>query len=448
MSKFGHKIKWTAVNLCRLLVAVTFIISGFVKAVDPTGTLYKLQDYASAFGYAGIVPDWAFLIFAIVLSIFEFCIGIYLFFGIRRKMTTISLMVFMCLMTPLTFYLAWFNPISDCGCFGDAFKLTNWQTFLKNLFLLFASVVLFVYRLFMTRFISERNQWMISMYSIFFIWILASWCLYRLPVLDFRPYHIGANLIEGMQIPEDAEQPEYETTFIMEKDGVQKEFTIEDYPDSTWTFVDSQTRLIKAGYEPLIHDFSMISFESGDDLTEQILADTSYTFLLVSPRLSVADDGRMDLINEVYDYSREYQYAFYCLTASGEDDIVQWCEKTGAEYPFCLSDEITLKTIIRSNPGLLLLKGGVVINKWSHNNLPDETQLNDSLDRLALGQLNVDSATMRFLKLVLWFCVPLVLLTFADRIWIGSKMYKRFKHRNNLLNQLKVNENEKENCSR
>lgn len=448
MSKFGHKIKWMAINFCRLAVAVTFIVSGFVKAVDPTGTLYKFQDYISAFGHSGLIPDWVLVILAVLLSIFEFCIGVYLFFGIRRKMTTVALFVFMCAMTPLTLYLAITNPISDCGCFGDAFKLTNWQTFLKNLFLLAASVVLMWRRLFMTRFITERNQWMISMYSIFFIWILSAWCLYRLPVLDFRPYHVGANLIEGMQVPEGAEMPEYETTFLMEKNGVTKEFTLENYPDSTWTFVDSRTVLVQAGYEPPVHDFSIISQETGEDLTEQVLNDSSYTFLLVAPRLATADDGRMDLINEVYDYCREYNYAFYCLTASGDDEISQWQEKTGAEYPFCLSDEITLKTMIRSNPGLFLLKDATVINKWSHNNLPDETQLSQSLDQLPIGQLNVDSASMRFLKLVLWFCVPLLLLTFADRIWIGSKMYKRFKHRNNLLNQLKVNENEKENCSR
>lgn len=448
MSKFVHKIKWITVNLCRLVVAVTFIVSGFVKAVDPTGSLYKFQDYAAAFECSGFLPDWLLLGMAILLSIIEFCLGVYLFFGIRRKMTTVFLTLFMCLVTPLTFYLAVANPIVDCGCFGDAFQLTNWQTFYKNVILLFAVIVVLTQRRLMTRFISERNQWMISMYSIFFIWFLASWCLYRLPVLDFRPYHIGANLIDAMSIPEDAEPSEYETTFILEKNGLKKEFTLENYPDSSWTYVDSKTRLVKAGYEPLIHDFSLVSWETGEDLTEQILNDKNYTFLLVAPRLSAADDGCMDLINEVYDYCRQYNYSFYGLTASGDDEIRQWQEKTGAEYPFCLSDEITLKTMIRSNPGLMLLKDATVINKWSHNNLPDEKALCKSLDYLSIGKLNVDSATMRFLKLILWYCIPLLLLTFADRIWVGSKMYKRLKHRNHLLNQLKVNENEKENCSR
>lgn len=182
-------------------------------------------------------------------------------------------------------------------------------------------------------------------------------CFRYLPVFDFRPYHVGADIVKGMSIPAGEKPTVYETIFIYSKNGKEQEFTIDNFPtDSTWTFVDSKTRVKEKGYEPPIHDFSITSLETGEDLTEDILQSDQYTFLLVSPWLKQADDSGMDLINEVYDYSVEHGYRFLCLTASSEQDIMEWQENTGAEYPFALMDEITLKTMIRSNPGLMLLK--------------------------------------------------------------------------------------------
>lgn len=449
MSRIRRKIKWGWVNLCRLVLSCTFILSGFVKAVDPRGTQYKLEDYAEAFQLTDWISGYLYLPAAILLAVVEFCLGIYLLFGIRRKMTTWLLLILMLVMTPFTLYLALASPVSDCGCFGDAFKLTNWETFYKNIVLLVAAVTVFRYPRLLNRFISERNQWMVSMYSIFFIWIFSGWCVYRLPVLDFRPYHIGADLVQGMAIPEDAEQPEFETTFILEKDGVRKEFSEQDYPDSTWTFVDSRTVMTKAGYEPPIHDFSITEQVTGEDLTEMILQDTSYTFLLVSPFLESADDGNMDQINEIYDYCREQGYGFYCLTASGPGAVARWQDLTGAEYPFCVTDAITLKTIVRSNPGLVLLKKGVVINKWSVNNLPEETEFaGRRLEQTAVGTLVREASWVRMIKVLFWYVVPLLLLTLFDRIWIAFKMRQRTKHKKRVLNLIKQQENEKENCSR
>lgn len=449
MSRIRRKIKWGWFNLCRLVLSCTFILSGFVKAVDPRGTQYKLEDYAEAFQLTDWISGYLYLPAAILLAVVEFCLGIYLLFGIRRKMTTWLLLILMLVMTPFTLYLALANPVSDCGCFGDAFKLTNWETFYKNIVLLVAAVTVFRYPRLLNRFISERNQWMVSMYSIFFIWIFSGWCVYRLPVLDFRPYHVGADLVQGMTIPEDAEQPEFETTFILEKDGVRKEFSEQDYPDSTWTFVDSRTVMTKAGYEPSIHDFSITEQVTGEDLTEMILQDTSYTFLLVSPFLESADDGNMDQINEIYDYCREQGYGFYCLTASGPGAVARWQDLTGAEYPFCVTDAITLKTIVRSNPGLVLLKKGVVINKWSVNNLPEETEFTGRrLEQTAVGTLVREASWVRMIKVLFWYVVPLLLLTLFDRIWIAFKMRQRTKHKKRVLNLIKQQENEKENCSR
>lgn len=441
MNRLGYKLRWVAVNVSRLLLAVTFVFSGLVKVVDPRGTQYKFDDYFLEFGWSEWIPGFLPLWLAVLLAVFEFCIGIYLFFGIRRRTTSWLFLLFMSVMTPLTFYLALADPVSDCGCFGDAVSLTNWETFGKNVVLLGLSVLVFRYRRLMVRFVSERNQWMISLYSIFFAFVLAGFCIYYLPVFDFRPYHIGVNLPRAMVVPEGEEEPEYLTTFVLEKDGVKKEFTTEDYPEDTaWHFVESRTVLVKEGYVPPVHDFSIMTWPDGEDITEQVLSDKGYTFLLISPYLEFADDSNIDRINELYDYCGEHGYAFYCLTASGDDVIGRWQDLTGADYPFGITDEITLKTIVRSNPGLVLLKEGTVYNKWSCNNLPKEEDLNVPLEDGELGRLQSASRMMTTLRVVLWFLVPLFVLVFADRIWVGSKMYRRMKHKNRIINLLKRKE--------
>lgn len=436
--KLRHRLLIGLVNVFRLVLSLTFVCSGFVKIVDPKGTQYKIEDYLQAFGWGEFVPDFLPLCLSVLLSAFEFCIGIYMFFGIRRRLTSWLYMMFLSFMTPLTLYLALANPISDCGCFGDAFPLTNWETFGKNVALFLMAWLVFRYRLSLPRFVTERNQWMISLYTIVFTFVLAAVCLYCLPVLDFRPYHIGADIRKGMEVPEGEAGPEYVTTFVLEKDGVRKEFSLDNYPEDTaWTFVENKTVLVKEGYIPPIHDFSMTLWPSGEDMTENVLDDEGYTFLLVSPYLELADDSNIGRINELYDYSQEYGYAFYCLTASGDEMIARWQDFMGADYPFCQTDAITLKTMIRSNPGLILLKDGVVYNKWSCNNLPGEDELGDAIEKTELGKMQADSRVMTMVRVLLWFILPLFVLTTADRIWVGSKLYKKTKHKNKIINFLK-----------
>ena len=173
----------------------------------------------------------------------------------------------------------------------------------------------------------------------------------------------------------------------------------------------------KKGYEPPIHDFYILKWEDNEDITEQVLSDENYTFLLVSHQLNLADDSAIDLINELYDYCLQYGYAFYCLTSSSDEDIEQWKENTGAEYPFCLMDNITLKTMIRSNPGLMLLKNGVVVRKWSNNSLPDEYELTGPIDTLPIGMQNQHSLGYMIIVVLAWFVFPLVFICMLDVIW-------------------------------
>ena len=420
-----HRLIGVLTTICRFVLAAVFIFSGFVKAIDPLGTQYKIQDYLDAFGWAGVFPEFVPFLASALLGILEFCLGVYLFFGIRRIIAPRAVVVVMAVMTPLTFWLALDNPVSDCGCFGDAVVLSNWETFWKNVVLLVMAVVVLKWRKRIFPLVTTRFDWLIALYGFIYIFCMIVYCYRELPVFDFRPYHIGADIRQGMVIPEGEEPTEYETRFILRKDGIEEEFTLDNYPDSTWTFVDSRTVVKKQGYEPPIHDFSMMNHEDGEDITEQVLSDENYTFLLVSHQLGLADDSKIDLINELYDYSLEYGYAFYCLTSSSDEDIMEWQVNTGAEYPFCLMDNITLKTMIRSNPGLILMKEGKIIRKWSVNNLPDEYELTEPLNRLSIGYVDNRSLMLQVLLVVAWFVFPLFFMCLSDLMWERYKKRQR-----------------------
>ena len=412
-----YRIKKVWTNICRFLLAVVFIFSGFVKAVDPLGTQYKMQDYLVAFGLPDLFPAFLLFLAAVLLACVEFCLGMYLFFGIRRRLTPRCLLALMSFMTPLTLWIALDDPVSDCGCFGDAVVLSNWATFWKNVVLLVAAVSVFKWRKCISPLVTIRFDWLIALYSWVYIICIISWSTWNLPLFDFRPYHIGANIPQSMQVPEGKEPTQYETLFLMEKDGERREFDLDHYPDSTWTFVDTRVVVKKKGYEPPIEPYSVLSCLDGEDITEDVLANENYTFLLVAHHLEQADESSVDLVNELYDYCQENQYPFYCLTASSAEAIEHWKEYTGAEYPFAEADDVILRTMIRSNPGLMLLQGGTVLNKWSVNNLPDEYQLTGPLDEIPLGQMAQHSVTRQVFLAFGWFFLPLLLICTVDRLW-------------------------------
>ena len=406
-----------AVNLCRVVVALTFIFSGYVKAIDPLGTQYKLNDYLAAVGMQGLVPDYITLSASVAIGGLEFCLGIFILFAVHRRLVSKIVLAFMIVMTPLTLWLAVANPIKDCGCFGDAVVLTNWQTFYKNIVLLAASFAICIRPLMMPRFISRTNQWILVAYTVVFIVFSSTKSLYTLPQFDFRPYRIGTDIKKGMEIPAGAKESKFETTFILEKNGQRKEFSLENYPDSTWTFIDSKTVQTEEGYVPPIHDFSIQKQDTGEDITDSVLSHKGYSFVLVSPQLEKADDSNFGEIDQIYEYSQTHGYPFYALTASTDKGIDYWRDITGAEYNFFTTDETTLRTMIRSNPGLFLLKDGVIIGKWSHNSLPTLNDTTPALEKTAYGRMQTVSAARNVSEIMLWYILPLLLLTLADRTW-------------------------------
>ena len=433
-----QKLRITAVNVCRFVLAATFIFSGYVKAIDPLGTLYKLKDYAAAMSLNGLLPDWVLVGVAIALGALEFALGVFMLFAVRRHVVSRITLAFMTAMTVLTLWIFVADPVKDCGCFGDALKLTNGETLLKNIVLIACAALVAWRPADMARFISRSNQWIVRYYTVAYIVITSVYCLYTLPIFDFRPYHVGTNIKQDMEIPEGAEQPEFESTFLLRKNGETREFTLDNYPDSTWEYVDTRTVQTKKGYEPPIHDFALTTCDTGEDITEQVLTKKGYTFLLVSPRLAVADDSNFGDIDQIYEYAEENGADFYCVTASANNEIERWRDLTGAEYHFCNADETTLKTMIRSNPGLMLLKDGTIIGKWSHNTLPQTDDLTAPLQQLTIGKAQNDSTTKRLLIVLLTFFLPLSALTLADRLWAWSKWIRNKQSNNRIFNLFKT----------
>lgn len=420
--KYKESIRKIVAECCRALLGAVFVFSGTVKAIDPMGGAIKIGEYLASFGLDKLQSFSVVLSFN--LSAIEFTLGVCLLLGVYRRYTTFLTLLMMAFMTPLTLYLALFDPVSDCGCFGDAWILTNWETFFKNVVLLAAAIYVFIHNQRLAAFYTYKVYWFVPLFAYLYCIGFAYRNYTHLPVVDFRPYKVGANIPALMTVPEGAPADEYRYSFIYEKDGVKKEFALDDVPadDSTWTFVDSKTELIKQGYVPPIAGFNLYNV-ADEDVTDQILHNPRPVFLLIAPKLEEASDEKMDEINNVYDYALENEIDFYCVTGSGSEDITQWNDYTGAEYPYLMADEVLLKTIIRSNPGLVLLKNGTILAKWHVNDIPSEDELPEVLEMYLSGKGIKNKEEGRLITNLFTFTVPLLL------VWLYDYLRNRLRRR-------------------
>lgn len=405
-------IKRITLLICRLLVGATFVFSGFVKAIDPLGFTYKIEDYLTAM--SPFMAQFAFLSFAaaIILSAIELVIGLNLLLGIRLKESNLGAAVLMLFMTPLTLWIAISNPVHDCGCFGDAWVISNWETFWKNIILSTLILIIFLLRKNNKAYISNKAQWLIAVYSFIFSIGLSIYCYSHLPIIDFRPYKIGTNIKEGMIIPENAPKDSFDIKLIYSKNGIEKEFTLQNYPqDDSWTFVDQKTTLIKKGYEPPIHDFTMDT--SDGDITDSVLENQGYSFLLIAYDFAKTDFSKSKEINEIYRYAKMNHYGFYTMTASTPENINIFKKQANAKFPIVLTDKITLKTIIRSNPGLVLIKNATVLNMWHYNDFP---KFEKPLNKDKLGQIQEPNNLLRVIFTAIIFSIPLLIIMGIDKV--------------------------------
>lgn len=355
--------------ISRIIVSIVFIFSGFVKCVDPTGTAIKMEEYFVAFGMDFLTP------FSMALSILmcgaELLVGIMLLLNLKIKWAIWIAAALMIFYTLLTLWLAISNKVTDCGCFGDALVLTNWQTFLKNLALDVFIVVLFLNRNQYKGLFKTRIQTAVALGLAILVFGFEFYNLSHLPVIDFMPYKIGTNIPNSMVVPEGARKDEYKPPVLFyKKNGKVKKFTLENYPkdDTSWTFVDSKSEIKIKGESPKIHDFSILTPE-GQDVTGLILAEDGYTLLVILQSLTTAKLDAIGDINRLVDLAISKGYKVYGLTSSLPEDIESFKEKARASYPIYNMDETTLKTMIRANPGLMLIRQGTIKGKWHHRQL-------------------------------------------------------------------------------
>jgi len=400
--------------ISRLVLGVVFIFSGFVKGVDPLGSTYKFTDYFNAFNL-GFLEPFA-LALALILAAAEFIIGVSLIFRFRYRLAVWAVTVFMSFFTLITFVLALTNPVSDCGCFGDAIVLTNWQTFFKDLILLPFVLHLFWFRASGQDAFKPAFSWLaIMIFTLLFLGM--EFHAYRhLPLLDFRPYSVGTYIPAKMSIPEGAMQDEFKTYLYYEKEGTVEEFTEENFPweDTTWTYVDSKHILVKKGYEPPIHDFTIVN-ETDTDITSQLLSDQGYSFLLVAVHLEDAEPYAMNYASRLAAWCEQAGHSFYCTTASGEQEIGKIRSSLDPAFEFHTTDEITLKTIIRANPGLLLLREGTILAKWHYRDFPGLEEFEDILPSLMTADRKTSEHQVLGFSIVSFLLIAAALFLFIPK---------------------------------
>jgi len=372
------------VGISRIFVGILFIISGLIKLNDPVGFSFKLKDY-----FAPEVLDLEFLVpyallIAIFVVIYEVLLGIMIIIGYAKKFTLWSLLLMILFFTFLTFYSAYFNKVTDCGCFGDALKLTPWESFTKDVVLLVLILIIFFGKKYIQPFFSKNTRSIIVFASFIGCLGITYYVLQHLPIIDFRPYKIGANIKEGMTIPEDAPKPIFEYQWKFEVDGQEKIITTNgDYPKVDGEFIGVETEEIQAGYEAPIHDFSME--RGGTDYTETFLEE-DHLIVVIAYSLSNAEMDGFIPVREVTNEALKKGYKVIGLSASSEEVTAQLVEQYELNFDFYFCDMTTLKTIVRSNPGLLELQNGTIMQKL-HWNDADELQLEELPE--AKPELNV-----------------------------------------------------------
>ncbi|MDR2129706.1 MAG: DoxX family protein [Odoribacteraceae bacterium] len=363
-------------NFSRLIVGIVFIYSGFVKGIDPLGSMYKFIEYFNAAGLGNL--DTLALIAAFALALAEFVIGLALLFNLRPRVASPVALLFMLLFTPLTLYLAFANPVNDCGCFGDALKLTHWQSFWKNVVLLGLAGIVHVNRgRYNTSLSPARQGGLLSLLGLG-MFGLSLYSYSTLPVLDFSPYAVGKNIQEGMKTPDEAELNQYEVTLFYKHltSGEIKAFTDENYPwqDSSWVYERTERKLLKRGYIPPIHDF-FIEHPLEGEITREVLEANDYTLLVVARDLEGLPREMQARINRLAYYLQGRGYHVLGLTSASEESARAFRERYRVPYVICSSDDTQLKTMIRSTPGLLLLHGGTIIAKWPGGGIPEVAAL-------------------------------------------------------------------------
>jgi uncharacterized membrane protein YphA (DoxX/SURF4 family) len=356
------------IQFSRLFVGILFIISGLIKLNDPLGFSYKLEEYFSepVFNMPFFVPYS--LAIALFLVILEVVLGVMLLIGYKSKLTIWLLLLLIIKFSFLTFYSAYFDVVKDCGCFGDALHLTPWQSFSKDIILLFFILILFLNIKLIKPLFSTKIQNSLFFTSILLCSFMGYWVLNHLPIIDFRPYKIGNNIQKGMEIPEGAPKSVVEMIFIYKVNGIDKEFTENDLMSipTGATFVDRKDRVITEGYVPPIHDFAME--KEGSDHKEKFLKEPKL-LMIVAYDLAKANKSGMKKLEKLNQNALTKGYKVIGMTASSPEEISKTKELFGLSFDFYFCDGTALKTIERANPSIVILEKGTIKQKRHYNDI-------------------------------------------------------------------------------
>lgn len=366
-------------QISRFLVGVLFIFSGLIKLNDPIGFSYKLDEYFApdVLNMTWMQP-WA-LHFAVFMVILETMLGVALLMGYWKKLTSWLLLLMILFFTFLTFYSAYFHKVTDCGCFGDAIKMTPWESFGKDVILTVLILIIFLNQKYIHPIMPNPARSVVMALALMVCIFLSYFVLHHLPIIDFRPYAVGKSIPEGMKSAEEMgkEPPEYGTVYYLKnvETGKEKQVTGKAYVDDKWyekkewkmEADKTKSVLVKEGYTPPIHDFLLTM--NDQDITDSLL-NAPEIFILVSYDLNKTDKGAYSHVDEFAAKAQQNDVPFWGLCANLEDEVAEKRQELQINFPMGTMDGTTLKTIIRANPGVLLLKKGIIIAKWDANDLP------------------------------------------------------------------------------
>ena len=407
-------------NICRVVLALVLVASGFVKAVDPKGTMYKMQEYLSAFTIDNIFSEEWLLLFASILAAVEFLLGLFMLMGVYRKFVSTFVFILFLFFTLFTSYIAVYDPVSDCGCFGDVWVLSNEQTLLKNLFLLLLATIVFCGRRRFIRNVSYRNRWAVVLYSIFYIVFVEGLSLVHVPVIDFRQYKVGNDLRVLTQSSPD----KYKIVSLYERGEEFCYFDEDTVPGNDWVFVEATSVLDVKGEPAVIDDFSILDWKNDYDVAEDVLSDTGYVCVIVSEAVENASVNRIDRVNDLYDYCLENGIQFYMATASDEENMELWQKRTGAEYDLHWADKSMLRDMTRANPGLVLIKDGIIKGKWTASDIPESELVFAPISKSGFLAF-LDNALQRWYSWLLLLAIPLLVLSYFDFLVARIKDYRK-----------------------
>ena len=376
-------LKWTT-GVLRVLAGAVFIFSGFVKAIDPWGTFYKINEYLTVLGLDGLLSLSTFFSFA--LAIFEFVLGVLLLAGCYRRVAPLLLLLSMLVMLPLTLYIAVTGNVADCGCFGDAVHLSNWATFWKNVVLTAILVYLLIYNKKLINFYGVAVQWVVVLFSFVFALTVLSEGYFSQPLLDFRPFKTGTKLV-----PANDEEDDAEYRFVYEKDGVVKEFGMDSIPGDDWNFVE---RINLSGDSETDINGLHVSMD-GEDITEDVILNEGDQIILLFPDLDEVEISYTFAINEIYDLAKAHGVDFIGLTSANDEAIAEWRDLSMAAYDMYLIDDSVLKQIARGNPAIVYLRDGVIIWKRALQSLSVQQFEQDAIE-MNLIVKDRDSAKVLF----------------------------------------------------